>query len=161
MYAFIFIFFLVSYLDSIFINFVHNYIQQLFLRGLPHLCAHMRRSENNKINDLPYPFVAPDFYAISKDHPLPENDNNITNNNLSRRNQDMAISQKDSDHQIIHSISAESVSSTDSLSQGSRSRVHSQISVDISSLTEQQRQELYQDNEIRIRQLEQLLRDRH
>ena len=44
-----------------------------FLRGLPYLCAHLRRDGKRQLlsHQTHYPIYGPDFYAISRDHPLP------------------------------------------------------------------------------------------
>jgi hypothetical protein len=53
---------------------VYLLIDELFLRGMPHLCDKMRRlttkdlSKKKKMEDGP----TPDFYALSRDNPLPE-----------------------------------------------------------------------------------------
>ncbi|CAB9503533.1 shock factor protein 4 [Seminavis robusta] len=52
----------------------NSYYHELFLRGMPHLCDKMRRlttkdlSKKKKMEDGP----TPDFYALSRDNPLPE-----------------------------------------------------------------------------------------
>lgn len=49
-----------------------SYYHELFLRGLPHLHAKMRRLVS-KEKKLPLkPGSEPDFYALAKNHPLPE-----------------------------------------------------------------------------------------
>eukprot|EP00521_Asterionellopsis_glacialis_P008918 CAMPEP_0195287326 /NCGR_PEP_ID=MMETSP0707-20130614/4435_1 /TAXON_ID=33640 /ORGANISM="Asterionellopsis glacialis, Strain CCMP134" /LENGTH=378 /DNA_ID=CAMNT_0040347073 /DNA_START=39 /DNA_END=1171 /DNA_ORIENTATION=+ len=53
----------------------NSYYFEMFLRGMPHLCEKMRRLTNKdsaarkKLEDE----AAPDFYALSRSHPLPEN----------------------------------------------------------------------------------------
>jgi hypothetical protein len=51
----------------------NSYYHEMFLRGLPHLCEKMKRLASKdearvKNEDAP----TPDFYALSRDHPLPE-----------------------------------------------------------------------------------------
>lgn len=52
----------------------HSITDELFLRGMPHLCDKMRRlttkdlSKRKKMDDGP----TPDFYALSRENPLPE-----------------------------------------------------------------------------------------
>lgn len=54
-----------------------SYYHELFLRGMPHLCRCMTRTKASKkeLGALCSPKVlsiTPDFYRISRDHPLPE-----------------------------------------------------------------------------------------
>lgn len=54
-----------------------SYYHELFLRGMPHLCRCMTRTKASKkeLRALCSPKVlsiTPDFYRISRDHPLPE-----------------------------------------------------------------------------------------
>ena len=48
-------------------------IPKCFLRGMPHLCTHVRRQDRGRPSQEQYcqNFTNPDFDAISQDHPLP------------------------------------------------------------------------------------------
>lgn len=50
-----------------------SYFHECFLRGMPHLCTHVRRQDRGRPSQEQYcqNFTNPDFDAISQDHPLP------------------------------------------------------------------------------------------
>jgi len=55
----------------------NSYYHELFLRGLPHVSEKMKRKPTGKSKDesrsvLSTLHIAPDFYQISKEHPLPD-----------------------------------------------------------------------------------------
>lgn len=53
----------------------HNsYYHELFLRGLPQECAKMKRPDATCKRGVTKDTVMPDFYKLSKIHPLPEVD---------------------------------------------------------------------------------------
>ena len=142
--------------------------QQYFLRGLPHLCAHMRQSKKSKIPHLcahmrqskkskkqlnPYQLHLPDLYVISKNHQLPDNYNKYDKNKANDAHMNQTFDEDSLNPRDRHFIPEKVRSSSQDLD----FMPEAIPSLNLSSLTQPQKQELFQANEIRIRELEYLL----